>query len=1084
VAQTSSLRIFVPSKSQAASLHYIRLLQMSYGRSYAFRVTPACHRDSLLKGLRVSGWLILLFLSAVQLKAQDFNITNLLQLRAMATQKPSASFSFRIEGTVLWANSAQGQFVLQNASAAEKLEVELGAARVELGQVVRVEGTGTVARIGDAIRLGAKGPVVNNDGVHGMIEKSGAIFLKAGRQPFRFDWFNGVDKFGLKVEYEGPLLPRQKIPNSVLFRANSNNQGLDFKCYEGPWESLPDLTEIAAVKSGTVTNFDLSVRSRDDYVALEFIGELDVPRDGLYTFYSESDDGSLLFVGSQTVNVTTIGKSELPAPEKVAIGEAFRGNENFFWAETEGVARFVNERGTGFEIELHSGGGLMHVKVADGAGLLPAKFLNQWLRVTGVCEATWSADSQRIAGTLLVSNAKQIQFVEPPFLTELNPPANTGSNSLPLLTSAVEVHRLKREEAQRHYPVRIRGVITCVLPEDQGFTIQDSTRGLYVNDFSDSRSVAPRIGEFVEVEGVTDPGKFAPIVNVQHLRGLGTGVLPEPVRPTWDQLVNGSLDGQYVEIQGIITEVHTNSVTLLTREGRITVRLRVNDMEPESLTRFEDDVVRVRGILLATWNYVTHEVMPGELRIYGADITIDQVAPEDVFSIPGKNVEQLLLFDPQAGVFQRVKVSGQIVYARDPEYFAMDGKNGFRFVTKKSAELQVGDGVEVVGFPELSGAAPILREAVARKTTSTGLPDPKIIPAENLVRGEYDAMRVRLDARLVNLRETRSEQILEMQSGVRNFIARLTGAHEDVRSIPIGSQLELTGVYSAQGGNRAIGQEIASFELLLNSPMDIRVLARPPWWTLKRLLIILGALAIVLAGTVLWITQLHRQVEERTVELEAQIEARQRVENLRAMEQERARVAQDLHDELGSDLTEISMLIARTRANATPDEKRGRYLEQIGGKARQMVTALDEIVWAMNPRHDSLESIVSYFCLYAEKFLGLGNIAWKLERGSDLPDLAMDSRHRHQLFLAFKEALTNVVRHSQATEVRLGFALQDGHVQLSVADNGRGFPAGAPSEDMDGVENMRSRIVKLGGRFEIVSEAQRGTAVKFYVPVK
>jgi signal transduction histidine kinase len=202
------------------------------------------------------------------------------------------------------------------------------------------------------------------------------------------------------------------------------------------------------------------------------------------------------------------------------------------------------------------------------------------------------------------------------------------------------------------------------------------------------------------------------------------------------------------------------------------------------------------------------------------------------------------------------------------------------------------------------------------------------------------------------------------------------------------------------------------------------------------------------------------------------------------MEQERARVAQDLHDELGSDLTEITMLIARTRAGTIPDEKRGRYLEQIGDKARQMVTALDEIVWAMNPRHDSLSSIVSYFCLYAEKFLGLANITWKLERGSDLPDLAMDSRHRHQLFLAFKEALTNVVRHSKATEVRLGFALRDGHVQLSITDNGRGFSAAVPADGMDGVENMRSRIAKLGGRFEIGSDTGRGTEVKFLVPVK
>ena len=225
-----------------------------------------------------------------------------------------------------------------------------------------------------------------------------------------------------------------------------------------------------------------------------------------------------------------------------------------------------------------------------------------------------------------------------------------------------------------------------------------------------------------------------------------------------------------------------------------------------------------------------------------------------------------------------------------------------------------------------------------------------------------------------------------------------------------GSRLELTGTYVSQG--ERVSQDVASFELLLNSPSDIAVLARPPWWTLEKLLVILGALACVLAATALWITQLRRKVEQRTAELEIQIQERQRVEQQHTMEQERARIAQDLHDELGSGLTEISMLGARARSASVPPETRGSYLEQMSDKARQMVTALDEIVWAMNPTHDSLASMVSYFSLYAERFLGLANIAWRLEGPFESDDHAVDSRHRHQLFLAFKEALTNIVRHS------------------------------------------------------------------------
>jgi signal transduction histidine kinase len=264
--------------------------------------------------------------------------------------------------------------------------------------------------------------------------------------------------------------------------------------------------------------------------------------------------------------------------------------------------------------------------------------------------------------------------------------------------------------------------------------------------------------------------------------------------------------------------------------------------------------------------------------------------------------------------------------------------------------------------------------------------------------------------------------------------------------------------------------------------VDVKLLARPPWWTLQRLLVILGALACILAVTALWITQLRRKVEERTAELEIQIRERQRVEQQHALEQERARIAQDLHDELGSGLTEIGMLGARARPALASDEKRGRYLEQMSEKAKHLVLALDEIVWAMNPKHDSVASMVSYFSLYADRFLGLANIAWRLESPFETEDQAVDSRHRHQLFLAFKEALTNVVHHSGATEVRFSLRAQNGQILLSIADNGRGVVNGDRTELMDGLVNMRARLEKLGGRFEMESNAGKGATVRFSLP--
>ena len=686
-------------------------------------------------------------------------------------------------------------------------------------------------------------------------------------------------------------------------------------------------------------------------------------------------------------------------------------------------------------------------------------------------------------GVLLAPGFKEVEVIEPPL--EFREPggaeAATG-RELRVLTRAAEVHLLRREEAQRGYPVRIRGVITSVQPEHQAFTIEDSTRGIYVEDHTTNRSVLPRIGEFLEVEGVTDPHKFAPIVNALRITGLGAGRLPEPIRPTWDQLMNGSLDAQYVEIEGIVTAVKGENVTFRTRGGILPVELRVNGLRTEELIRFENDLVRVRGCLFALWDYVTHQVKAGQVRIYDADVVVEQPAPPDVFSSPRRTVAELLLFDPRASAFQPVRVSGQIVHVRDSEGFMMDNTRGLRFVAKNPEGLAPGDLVEVVGFPELSeGASPVLREALVRRTGRDPLPPARKLAPDGLVSAEHDSMLVRVEGILVGTRRTGKSWQLELQSGVRAFVARLDGGDVSVSALQPGSRLELTGVYAGLGANPASGQGIASFELLLNSSGAIRVLARPPWWTLERLLVMVGALACVLAASVLWITQLHRKVEERTAQLEAQIRERQRVEHQREMEQERARVAQDLHDELGSGLTEISMLAARARAAS--EEKRASYLGLAGDKAREMVSALDEIVWAMNPRHDSLGSLVSYFSLYADRFLGLAGIAWKLDGPPETSDCALSSRHRHQLFLAFKEALTNVVRHSGATEARVSIRVEGGQLRLSVADNGCGLPSRLRTEEMDGMVNMKARLEKLGGRFEISPRPGGGTVAGFLVPV-
>ena len=241
--------------------------------------------------------------------------------------------------------------------------------------------------------------------------------------------------------------------------------------------------------------------------------------------------------------------------------------------------------------------------------------------------------------------------------------------------------------------------------------------------------------------------------------------------------------------------------------------------------------------------------------------------------------------------------------------------------------------------------------------------------------------------------------------------------------------------------------------------------------------VVLGC-GLVVAG--LWITQLRHKVKERSAALKAQIHERQKAEHLRLMAQERTRIAHDLHDELGADITEIGMLATRAQGD-TESSEGSRCLNQMADKSRQMVAKLEEIVWAMNPEHDSLGALVSYFSFFADRFLGLANIKLALDTSEDAASLAVEARVRHQLFLVFKEALANVVKHSGASEVRVAVHVENRMLSVLVADNGCGLKSPNPASGVhEGITSMRKRMEKLGGQFEI-SGTNGGTTVKFSV---
>jgi signal transduction histidine kinase len=270
--------------------------------------------------------------------------------------------------------------------------------------------------------------------------------------------------------------------------------------------------------------------------------------------------------------------------------------------------------------------------------------------------------------------------------------------------------------------------------------------------------------------------------------------------------------------------------------------------------------------------------------------------------------------------------------------------------------------------------------------------------------------------------------------------------------------------------------------LLLNSLADITVLSQPSWWTLPRLFALVGVLLVILAVTVIWNTQLRRLVEQRTGQLQREIRERERIERQHELEAERSRIARDLHDDLGSSLTEISVMASSGQLRQTSAEQQPNLFQAIGAKARSLISALDVIVWAVDPEDNSLQSLADYLSGYAGEFFSHTAVACRFKVPVSFPAVTLEGRVRHELLMAVKEALNNIVRHAGATEVEFRMVMADNSLEIEIADNGKGIQNENPS-DRHGLKNLSARLQKLGGNCTVESRPDGGTIVKFHLPL-
>lgn len=244
--------------------------------------------------------------------------------------------------------------------------------------------------------------------------------------------------------------------------------------------------------------------------------------------------------------------------------------------------------------------------------------------------------------------------------------------------------------------------------------------------------------------------------------------------------------------------------------------------------------------------------------------------------------------------------------------------------------------------------------------------------------------------------------------------------------------------------------------------MDIAVV--PPFyqnpWFLR---------ALALAGAVL-LAIMVRHVTRRRIQRRIDL-----LEQERVLERERSRIARDLHDNLSSDITHLAMLSELAQSDVKNPGKVSQHLDQIFNLASNLTRLVDEIVWAVNPSKDSIKGFVSHVISHTQSYLLAAQIPCRLDIPSHLQDHPLSSTQRHHLLSIIKEALHNIVKHANATEVWLRIGSDERMLHVRIEDNGCGISTD-PSEG-DGLENMCRRMELIGGSFERLNQSSGGTAI-------
>jgi signal transduction histidine kinase len=696
---------------------------------------------------------------------------------------------------------------------------------------------------------------------------------------------------------------------------------------------------------------------------------------------------------------------------------------------------------------------------------------------------------------------------------------------LRLITSVAEVLRLSEREAAKQYPVTITGVVTVAEPDWGGrFVVQDESAGIFVNH----RGKQPAVGDLIEVNAVSSRGSFAPALSQSRWRKVDNVPLPVARPVSIERLMAGAEDGQRVELVGLVRATGLSATRKLQLDLSIgAYRVRVYpklpaELNPESLIAAK---VRVRGTVTTSFNAALRQLTAVNVFVPKVDDFIVEHAELGApFDQPLISLGNVARYRPEADPGDRVHVQGAVTLQRvGLDLFLQDASGGLHVETRQPQRIQVGRVVEAVGFLELHNYQPVLKDAVFRQVMDGFAPvEAKEVAVADLRNGLHPAELIVMRGKLLErtIRPVQREHAAfagvrvtcTIQSAELTFSIECEEAQEGslITTTPLGSQVEVSGVTMYETGDDG---KMRTLNLLMPDSGSFRVLAYPSWFTAERMLVGLTIVSLVLAGVAGWsltvskknamlsflvserektqrdLQQAHdsleQRVKERTDQLRVEMTVRKTAElEFRAVLIERTRLARELHDTLEQALTGIALQLdtaAKLHQRNLPGAERPLDLAREFLKQSQL--ELRHSIWNLRSRELEQFDLAKALSIGSQHIIAGTQIQLDVEVEGErihLPEIVEEN-----LLRIGQEAVTNVVKHSGATQVTIRLVFHEDEVTLEIRDNGSGLSSdriAARGDRQFGLMGMSERAKRFGGRLDISGALGEGTTVRAVFP--